>query len=365
MKITDVQAHLLAIPLKEVDFPAPWVWGGFNQIIVEIQTDEGITGYGEAFGYGIPQAVAAAIQYGLRPTLIGADPRMISHLHDRMLKENHIYGRYGVTIFAISGIDIALWDIAGQCANLPLYRLLGGTDREKVPAYASLVRYGNRDELKAAILHARRAGSRMIKLHQLDGESLKIFRSVAGEEIGLTVDVNCAWTAKEALAKAREFAPYRLDWLEEPIFPPEDFRSLHRLGALTGIPLASGENACTVFQFQAMLEAEAVTYIQPSVIKVGGITEWRKVATLAELHNAIITPHSPYFGPGLVATIHLAATHRLTEWMEYLYVSLETSVFQEPPKFENGYLRVPQGPGLGLKIDPAVIREYRRPFSAS
>ncbi len=361
MKITDVQAHLLAIPLKEVDFPATWVWGGFNQIIVEIKTDEGITGYGEAFGYGIPNAVASAINHGLRPMLIGADPTDISSLHDRMLKQNHIYGRYGITIFAISGVDIALWDIAGKCANLPLYRLLGGTAKAKIPAYASLVKYGNQNDLKAAALHAQRAGSKMIKLHQLEAESLKTFRSAVGDEIGLTVDVNCAWTAKQALEKAMEFAPYRLDWLEEPIFPPEDFRSLSRLGALTGMPLASGENACTVFQFQEMLEAEAVTYIQPSVIKVGGVTEWRKVATVAELFNAVITPHSPYFGPGLLATIHLVATHPLAEWVEYLYVNLEASVFKKAPRFEKGYIEVPQGPGLGLEVDPAVIKHYSRP----
>jgi D-galactarolactone cycloisomerase len=362
MKITDVQAHLLAIPMKEVDFPAPWVWGGFNQIIVEIKTDAGITGYGEAFGYGIPQAVAAAITYGLKPMLVGADPTAISTLHERMLKQNHIFGRYGVTIFAISGVDIALWDIAGKCANLPLYRLLGGTSKANVPAYASLVKYSSQNDLKAAALHAQRAGSKMIKLHQLEAESLKTFRSAVGDEIGLTVDVNCAWTPKQALEKALEFAPYRLDWLEEPTFPPEDFQSLARLGALSGMPIASGENACTVFQFREMLEAEAVTYIQPSVIKVGGITEWRKVAILAEVYNAIITPHSPYFGPGLLATAHLVATHPLAEWVEYLYVSLEASVFKNPPKFDRGTIDLPQGPGLGLEIDPAVIKEYNRPY---
>jgi len=286
----------------------------------------------------------------------------ISHLHDRMLKQNHIYGRYGITIFAISGVDIALWDIAGKCANLPLYRLLGGTDQKKVPTYASLVRYSKQEELKAAALHAKKAGSKMIKLHQLDAESLETFRSAVGDEIGLTADVNCAWTFKQALEMACQFAPYRLDWLEEPIFPPEDFRSLARLRAMTGMPLASGENACTVFQFQEMLQAEAVTYIQPSVIKVGGITEWRKVATVAELYNAVITPHSPYFGPGLLATIHLVATHPLAEWVEYLYVNLEASVFQKAPKFEKGYIDVPQGPGLGLEVDPAVIQHYSRPL---
>lgn len=362
MKITDVQAYLLAIPLKEVDFPAPWVWGAFNQIMVEITTDDGITGYGEAFGYGVPQAVAAVINHTLRPLLIGSDPRDINSLSERMFRQTHIYGRYGITTFAISGVDIALWDLAGKSANLPLYQLLGGRsiDKDKVPAYASLVRYNNQNDLKAAILHAYSAGYDMLKLHQLDLESLKTARLATGDETRLTMDVNCAWNLEEAIEQARKFAPYRLFWLEEPIYPPEDFRNLARLSQLSGTPLASGENACTIFQFHEMLETGAARFIQPSAIKVGGITEWRKINTLAEVHNVRINPHSPYFGPGLLATAHLIAASPQADFLEYLYVNLETSVFKDPPRFDRGYMHLPQGPGLGLEIDPAVLKYYRQ-----
>lgn len=126
MKIVDMQAYLLAIPIREKDFPAQWSWGNFNQIIVEIQTDEGITGYGEAFGYGVPQATASVIDQVLKPMLVGADPAKIPFLSDQLFRQTHLYGRYGITTFAISGVDIALWDILGKCAGLPLYRLLGG-----------------------------------------------------------------------------------------------------------------------------------------------------------------------------------------------------------------------------------------------
>jgi L-alanine-DL-glutamate epimerase-like enolase superfamily enzyme len=360
MKITDVQAYLLAIPLKEVDFPAPWVWGAFNQIMVEISTDEGFTGYGEAFGYGVPQGVAAVINHTLRPMLIGSDPRNINSLSERMFRQTHIYGRYGITTFAISGVDIALWDIAGKWANLPVYQLLGGTSMDKVPTYASLVRYNNQNDLKAAILHARKAGYDMMKLHQLEVESLKTARLATGEETRLTMDVNCAWNLEEAIEQARKFAPYRLFWLEEPIYPPEDFRSLARLYQLSGTPLASGENACTVFQFREMLEAGAARFIQPSAIKVGGISEWRKINALAEVYNVRINPHSPYFGPGLLATAHLLATSPQADFLEYLYVNLEASVFKDPPRFDRGYMHLPKGPGLGLEIDPAVLKYYRQ-----
>ena len=360
MKITDVQAYLLAIPMKEVEFPCPWVWGGFNQIMVEITTDEGITGYGEAFGYGVPRAVAAVINHTLRPMLLGADPVNITSLVDGLFRQTHIYGRYGITTFGISGVDIALWDIAGKSVNLPLYRLLGGTPVSKVPAYASLVRYSNQDDLRAAALHAKRAGYRMFKLHQLDAESLQTVRLAVGEEDRLTLDVNCAWGLEEALERARQFAPYRLFWLEEPIYPPEDFASLARLGRLSGTAIASGENACTAFQFREMLEARAVRFIQPSVIKVGGIGEWRKAGTLAELYNVRINPHSAYFGPGLLATAHLIAATPQADFLEHLYVNLEASVFKEPPRFENGFMHLPEGAGLGLEIDPAVLKHYRQ-----
>ena len=358
MKITDVQAYLLAIPLKEEEFPASWAWGSFNQIIVVVNTDIGITGYGEAFGYGVPHATVAVINQVLKPILVGADPTRITSLQDQMYRQTHIFGRYGITTFAISGIDIALWDIAGKHAGLPLYRLLGGASDKKVPTYASLTRYGNLQQLTMVALHAKKSGYEMIKLHQLDVESVRTVRRAIGDQVGLTVDVNCAWTPEKAQEMAAQFSPYNVQWLEEPIWPPEDFKSLARLGRSIPIPLATGENACTVYQFREMLEAEAATYIQPSVVKVGGVSEWRKVASLGEAYNVKIAPHSPYFGPGFLATAHLIASCPYAESLEYLYCNLEASVFIEPLNFEKGYFYLPQGPGLGLEIDWNVLKRY-------
>ena len=157
---------------------------------------------------------------------------------------------------------------------------------------------------------------------------------------------------------ARQFSPCNLRWLEEPIWPPEDFKSLARLQSLSGIPLATGENACTVYQFRQMLDAGAAAYIQPSVIKVGGISEWRKVAGLAEIYNVTIAPHSPYFGPGFLATAHLVASTPLADSVEYLYVNLEAGVFQEPLRVDKGSFPLPQGPGIGLEIDWDVVKHY-------
>jgi len=139
MKIIDVHATPLSIPLS--DPKIPWFWGSFSQVIVEVKTDDGLTGYGEAFGYGVPQAVAAAVNYTLRPLLIGRDAADISGIADSLFRQTHLFGRYGVTTFAISGVDIALWDLAGKRAGLPLCALLGGAASRDVKAYASLVRY--------------------------------------------------------------------------------------------------------------------------------------------------------------------------------------------------------------------------------
>jgi len=175
----------------------------------------------------------------------------------------------------------------------------------------------------------------------------------------LMMDVNCPWSPGQALEKARQFAPYNLLWFEEPIWPPEDFAALSRLQDIGGIPLGCGENACTVHQFHRMLQAGAAAYIQPSVVKVGGISEWRKIAALAEPYNVTLAPHSPYFGPGFLATAHLIAATPQARWLEYIYMFLEASVFKDFPAVQNGGFPLPQGPGLGLEIDWDVIDRYR------
>jgi D-galactarolactone cycloisomerase len=359
MRITDVRAHLLAIPQQQDDAMSPWITGGFrHQILVAVETDAGITGYGEAFAYGVPQATTAVVNQTLKPMLVGADPTQITALQDLMYRQTHLFGRYGITTFAISGVDIALWDIAAKCADMPLYRLLGGMCRRDIPTYASLVRYAEPQQVRAATQRALSEGYEAIKLHQIDVESLRLARDVVGEDVYLMLDINCAWTPEAALEMAQLFAPEDLYWLEEPLWPPEDFEGLARLGQLIGTPVATGENACTVYQFRHMLEAGAATFIQPSVTKVGGISEWRKIAALAESYNVTLAPHSPYFGPGLVATAHLVAATPRAAWLEYLYVTPAASVFKDFPQVTNGVFALPHGAGLGLEIDPDVIARY-------
>jgi D-galactarolactone cycloisomerase len=173
------------------------------------------------------------------------------------------------------------------------------------------------------------------------------------------VDTNCPWTPAEALRHALAFKPYGIHWLEEPIFPPEDFASLARLREQAGIPLAAGENACTAFDFQKMFAAGAVSYAQPSVTKVGGISEFLRVAALASAQGVEVMPHAPYFGPGFPATLQLCAALPAGALFERLYVDLEASLYGDLINAVDGSFRVPAGPGLGMDPDPDVIESYR------
>jgi len=359
MQITDVRADLISIPLQQDEPARAWIAGGFRQqILVTVETDRGLTGYGEAFAYGVPHATLAVVNETLKPLLVGEDPTQISMLQDRMYRQTHLFGRYGITTFGISGVDIALWDLAGKCANMPLYQLLGGAVVTEIPTYASLVRYSEPEQVRIITERALHEGYSAVKLHQIDVESLRRARDLAGEDAYIMMDINCAWTPEEAIEMAQLCEPEDLYWLEEPLWPPEDFEGLAQLGSVSGIPIATGENACTVYQFRRMLEAGAATFIQPSVTKAGGISEWRKIAALAEAYNVTIAPHSPYFGAGLLATAHLAAATPRAAWLEYLYVTPEANIFYDFMGVQDGVFTVPDGPGLGLEIDREVIERY-------
>jgi L-alanine-DL-glutamate epimerase-like enolase superfamily enzyme len=360
MKIENVQTHLVRLPFSSGGPAAgPTAWSTLDYVLVRIDTDDGLTGWGDGFGYRVPEATRAVLDHTLGPRLVGRDARDVSGINHALQVENHLWGRYGITLFAISAIDIALWDLAGKAAGLPLHRLLGGPRRLSVPCYASLFRYGD-PALVAE--HARRAladGFRHVKLHEIGETEVHTARQVLCGDAQLMVDTNCPWNPRDAARMAERFAAYDLYWLEEPVFPPEDFRSLAEIQATTGVRLAAGENLCTAFQFQAMFEAGAVTYAQPSVTKVGGVTEMSKIVALAEAHGIAVVPHCPYFGPGLLASLHVLATlpdEALGEF--FYYETLEASLYGDAIVPVDGALRVPQGPGLGLDPDPDVIREY-------
>ena len=329
-------------------------------MLIRVETESGLVGYGEAFGYGCSRAVAASIEDMIAPVVIGRDASDVVGINHSLQQNLHLFGRYGITMFALSGLDIALWDIVGKAAGLPLHRLLGGAAREQIPAYASLFKYRDADVVAEYTRAAIDDGYGFIKLHEIDEPEVRAAREAAGEGVPLMVDANCPWTPANAREMAFRLKPYELAWLEEPIFPPENFAALAALQADTGVPLAAGENACTVWEFQKMFEAGAVTFGQPSVTKVGGITEFRKIAVLAEIQNVTLMPHSPYFGPGLLATLQLSSALPAESLLERFYVKPEASLYGDFIDPVDGLFRMPDGPGLGLDPDPEVVKAYRK-----
>ena len=369
MKIARIETVPLAIP-HEHGGPHP-SWGGqawetLDILLVRIDTEDGATGWGEAFAYNCLPAAKAVVEETVAPLLIGRDATDIARLNRDLQQGLHLFGRYGITMFGISAVDIALWDLAGKRAALPIGRLLGGpADPAPVPGYASLLKYRDRELVAKTVRAALEDGYPAIKLHETDEIEIAAAREAMGGGVPLSVDVNCPWTPDEAHAMAARLAPYDLHWLEEPIFPPEDFASLARLQRESGIDLACGENASTAFEFRSLLEAKAARYVQPSVTKLGGVTEFLKVLALAETHGATTMPHSPYFGPGWLATLQLLAAMPLTgrpggPWIERFYTRLEATLYPGlVSPIEGGRFRIPTGPGLGAEPDPDVILDYR------
>ena len=364
MRIVKVDCYTLDIPFdagaRQDRFLGPNAWNKLTTLLVRVETDTGLVGWGKAFAYSCADAVRAAVETMVAPAIIGMDATDIAGINRHCQQSLHLFGRYGITMFAISGVDIALWDIAAKRARMPLYQLLGGAWRDSIPAYSSLFRYGEADLVAEKCKQSVEDGYAAVKLHEVTEECVAAAREALGPGVPLMVDTNCPWTPEEAREMALRFKPYDLKWLEEPIFPPDDHVALAQLRAETGVPLAAGENHCTAIQFRDMANAHAVDYLQPSVTKVGGITELRKVATVAETTGTTLMPHSPYFGPGWLATLHLMAALPQSGWIERFYMTVEASTSGDFITMRDGGFVIPQEPGLGLDPEPDVIKEYAR-----
>jgi L-alanine-DL-glutamate epimerase-like enolase superfamily enzyme len=242
---------------------------------------------------------------------------------------------------------------------MPLYQLLGGSARTSLPAYASLLRYGDAKVVERKVAEALGRGYRLIKLHENKSDIVRAARKACGDKVPLMVDCSCPWTVDEAIAISREWADLNLTWLEEPIYPPDDHAGLAQLRAASPMPIAAGENCSNVFEFKRLFEAGAVGFAQPSVTKIGGVTELRKVFALGEAHGVTVVPHSPYFGPGLLASIHVCAASAREVWIERYYCDFAATPFGEQIIPRNGVFAVPQEPGLGKDPDLGLIARMR------
>jgi len=334
-------------------------WKALDFCLVRVDTDAGLTGWGEAFSYSCRRAVCAAVNDMIAPIAVNRDAGDIAGLHAEIQKRLHIFGRFGITAFALSGLDIALWDLAGKAAGKPLHALLGGARRERLACYASLLRYADAALAARYCEQALGEGFGAIKLHEVSETVIAAAREAVPRDVALLLDVNCEWNVQDAIAIGTRLAPLGLGWFEEPVFPPEDGAGLRAVGEASGLPIAAGENCCFATQFAQLFDARAVQYAQPSVTKVGGVTEFRKVAALAAERGVKLAPHSPYFGPGALATLHLIAALAEDSKFEYFHLDAQAALYGDRLSPRRGELAVPQGPGLGADPDPEVIRGYR------
>lgn len=362
--VATIETIPLRIPLKVDSTPGASLWGdpltAADSLLVKVTTRDGVEGWGEAFGFRAVDSAKLAVDQLITPLCIGQDATRIGPLMLEVQKKLHVFGRGGALTYGLSAVDIALWDIAGKLADAPVYQLLGG-GVASMPCYASLACYSDPTLVRVAVRNAIDAGFHVIKLHEAGMPAMRAAREEAGPDVELIVDAGCPWTLTEAGAVAEELGALRLKFLEEPLWPPENYDGLAELRRTTGIPVSSGENASTLLEFERMLAAGAVDFVQPSPAKMGGISELCKVFPLAAVHNIPVMTHSFYDGPGLLAALHataaLGSADSMIEWRRF---DLEASVYGDALTPKAGRICVPQGPGLGIDPDPDVVRAYRR-----
>jgi L-alanine-DL-glutamate epimerase-like enolase superfamily enzyme len=328
-----------------------------DSLLVKVTTAGGCEGWGEAFGFEATPVTRRAVHDLIAPLCTGRDPAQVGPLMREVQQKLQVFGRGGTVIHALSAVDTALWDIKGKTAGLPLHQLLGG-GAASLPCYASLDPYGDARAVRAAVRAALDAGFGDVKLHERDVAAVRAAREEAGPETGLMLDVNCPWTYTEALAAAERLREFRLRWLEEPLWPPEDRAGLARLRAAGGIPLAAGENAGTFLELAALMDA--VDYIQPSPAKMGGVTALLGVFHAAAARGTAVMPHTFYHGPGLLAAVHVtAALGAPGAYVEWRHSALQALPYGTALLPDGGRLQVPLGPGLGLDPDPDVLRRFQ------
>jgi D-galactarolactone cycloisomerase len=362
MKIVAVETHLIRVNFDMGATPRAFAgaaWSNMDTLFVRVVTDQGLDGWGEGFGHAVCPATRAAFDHQVGPAALRQDVRDISGLMGRMLQQFHLFGRNGPLVYALSALDMALWDIAGKAAGLPLCRLLGDSPATTLDAYASLLRYGEPELVGEAVGRAAAQGYQAVKLHEIDVPQVAAARHALGSGVALMLDVNCPWTVAQSIDMAKRLREYDLAWLEEPVFPPEDRKGLARVRREGGIPISAGENAAGLHDFYSLFEAGAVDNAQPSVAKIGGVTEVIKIAALAEAHSVRLVPHCAYFGPGYLASMHLNASLAPDVPFERIFVDLEASPYHELITAPGGTVRVPDGPGLGRDPDQEVMRRFR------
>lgn len=371
MRITEVEAIMLRGP-DGIDTTI--ADGSQDALLIRITTDEGIIGYGEVDS--IPSVVKAIVEAprshkfasGLASLLVGEDPLAPEHLRRRLIEGSLYYGRRGAVIHAISGIEIALWDIFGKATGQPLHALFGGAQRSKIRAYASTLMPDTPEQARAVTAAQREAGFSAVKLGygplgrdaDLDVALVEAAREGAGDECDLMIDVGLAWTnARDAIMRVRRMEEYRPYWIEEP-FMPDEYAKYAELAEAVQTPLAAGEQESTAQDFQRLVDA-GVEILQPDVTRAGGTRECLRVGELAQRTGRRCVLHAWSTGIIKAATLHVLGAMPDAELFEYCIqdTALNRRVVSETFPVIDGAVAIPTGPGLGIEIDEEVVNRCR------
>ena len=352
--------------------------GGRNILFVVTETDEGLTGWGEAYCVGPDLAVVATVDY-LKAWLVGQDPRDIERLW-AVMYQGLRFPPGSVGLAAISGIEHTLWDISAKALGLPVYRLLGGRVRDRVRVYQSPHGDTPQELAENALALIARYGYNALKMSPYPPEPdrrpwnevlregprfLEAVRTAVGDDVDIGLDAHAKiFEPARALELAHAMAPYRPFFLEEPI-RPENIAAMAHLRKKLPVPLATGECLYTKFEFNDLLRAQAVDIIQPDVAVCGGLMEMRKIAALAEAHDVTVAPHNPMGPLNTAVNVHFAAA--TTNFLLLEFVPHDTGrrreFVVEPWAPKDGYLAIPDSPGWGMEVDEAaVVRHPYRPW---
>lgn len=370
MLITDVEATILCQP----DVDDSKADGSQDALAIRIHTDEGITGIGEVDS--LPPVIKAIVEAppsheiasGLKALLVGENPLETDRLWEKMYRGSIYYGRRGPAIHAISGIDIALWDIKGKVLGQPIYLLLGGPRRITVRAYASTLMPDNPRETTETVVALVARGFTAIKLGwgplgsdpDLDVALVRAAREAAGDEIELMFDIDHGWPdADHAIQMVDRLRQYRPYWIEEPLVP-DDLPGYAKLSDAISTRIAAGEQNATRWDFQQLIAEGHIDVVQPDVTRAGGISECVRIAHIADLNGVVMVPHSWSTGIIKAASLHVLAAMRQATFFEYCVqdTTLNQHLVTERFPLSDGLVSVPDGPGLGIEIDTDVVRSF-------
>jgi len=372
VKITEVEAIILRQPAVD-DAIAD---GSQDDLVIRITTDEGIVGIGEVDS--APEAVAAlvrrssshAIAGSLHDLLVGEDPRDVERLWQKLYRGLIYIGRRGIALHALSGIDIALWDIKGKAEGKPVHELLGGAQRDRVRAYASMLMPDTPEETAARVAQLCDDGFTAVKLGwgplgqdpEHDVTLAAAAKEAAGDnEILIDAGLGYGKDAKTAITVARELEQLGIFWLEEP-FEPDEYEAYAELADAVDIRVAAGEQDTTVWGFRELIERGHVDLVQPDVTRCGGITEWLRIAALAREHGVETVPHAWKSGIIKAASLQCNAVIPDALYQEYCVADTpinQTLTHERLPLEEDGCVLVPTAPGIGVTLDDEVVARYR------